>query len=179
VIWPVVTGRWWVYGRASLGTMPSCEVVSTGPADTADLAGRVASELRPGDVVLLTGGLAAGKTTFVTAVAAALGYDGPVTSPTFTLANFYPAPALTVLHVDTYRLGSAGDFIDLGLADFMDDAATLIEWGDLVSGEFECVLRLELEANDPEHPDHRAIRVSSGCDRWAPVIEGLDKEPAR
>lgn len=159
--------------------MRACEVISTGPADTADLAGRLAAELTAGDVVLLAGGLAAGKTTFVAAVAAALDFDGPVTSPTFTLANFYAGPALTLLHVDTYRLESAADFTDLGLADFMDDAATLIEWGDLVAGEFECVLRLELEAGDPEHPDHRVIRVSSECDRWAPVIDRLDKEPAR
>jgi tRNA threonylcarbamoyladenosine biosynthesis protein TsaE len=157
--------------------MPSCEIASSGPADTAALAGRVAAELTAGDVVLLSGGLAAGKTTFVTAVAAALDYDGPVTSPTFTLANFYPAPALTLLHMDTYRLGSAADVNDLGLADFMDDAVTLIEWGDLVAAEFECVLRLEFEAGDPDHPDRRTIRISSDCDRWAPVIERLEKEP--
>jgi tRNA threonylcarbamoyladenosine biosynthesis protein TsaE len=150
--------------------MRSCEVVSTGPAGPADLAAAVASELTAGDVVLLTGGLAAGKTTFVTAVAAALGYQGPVTSPTFTLANFYPAPGLTLLHVDTYRLPSANAFADLGLADFMDDAATLIEWGDLVAGEFECTLRIEFGMADPREPDRRVIRIESACDRWSPLI---------
>jgi tRNA threonylcarbamoyladenosine biosynthesis protein TsaE len=153
--------------------MRACEVRSTGPADTADLAAAVAAELAPGDVVLLTGGLAAGKTTFVTAVAAALRYDGPVTSPTFTLANFYPAPGLTLLHVDTYRLPSVSDFTDLGLADFMDDAATVIEWGDLVADLFEGTLRLQFDTADPQQPDSRLIRVSSEGQRWAPVIERL------
>jgi tRNA threonylcarbamoyladenosine biosynthesis protein TsaE len=150
--------------------MQACEVLSSGPADTAALARSLAPQLAAGDVVLLVGALASGKTTFVQAVAQALGYAEAVTSPTFTLANFYPAPGLTVLHIDTYRLSGVPEFNDLGLVDFMDDAVTLIEWGDLVAGEFPDPLRLEFRVDGG---DGRRIAMSSTGERWAPVIERL------
>ncbi len=172
--------------------MHSCEVLSAGPEDTAALGRALAAELAPGDVVLLVGGLASGKTTFVKAVAEALGYTEPVTSPTFTLANFYAAPELTLIHMDTYRLSAAAEFHDLGLADFMPDSATLIEWGDLVDGDFPGALRMSFslpgdtgapsrsedgdkpDAADPEAAgNERVLQVTSSSDRWLPVIERL------
>src|SRR5436189_4987054 len=92
-------------------------VSASGPEGTAAVAARLAARLRPGDVVLLTGDLAAGKTTFVQAVTRALGSTDPVTSPTFALAQFYETPVAPILHVDTYRLSDVDEYRDLGLAD--------------------------------------------------------------
>ena len=94
-------------------TTDSVRIVADSPGRTAEVAAAVAGQLQVGDVVLLHGGLAAGKTTFVTAVAAALGSPDQVTSPTFMLAQFYSGGRVPVLHLDTYRLTGVAEFRDL------------------------------------------------------------------
>ena len=102
--------------------------LSSDAAETEALGGRLASELRPGDVVLVEGELGAGKTTFVRGAARALGVDQPVSSPTYTIGHLYMAPT-PVAHLDLYRLSSlAGEDPDL-LADYLGpDTITFVEW---------------------------------------------------
>jgi tRNA threonylcarbamoyladenosine biosynthesis protein TsaE len=106
-------------------------VITRSPADTAHAARLLARELRQGDVILLEGDLGAGKTTFVRGLAEALGIDpGEVTSPTFTLVQRYNGAALTLVHVDLYRL-KPQEVDDLGLDEMVDEGCVLaIEWPD-------------------------------------------------
>lgn len=85
--------------------------------------------LQAGDVVLLTGELGAGKTTFMRGVGDGLGVRGPVTSPTFVIARRHPSlvGGPDLIHADAYRLGSAEEFEDLDLFD--DSAVICVEWG--------------------------------------------------
>jgi len=101
-----------------------------GPADTAALGARLASALAPGDLVALSGPLAAGKTSLARGVLAGLGLPDEAPSPSFALAIDYRPPdvRLPVLHVDLYRLDDARDLDELGLADARADAALLVEW---------------------------------------------------
>lgn len=102
---------------------------STGPAETAQLAERLAERLGRGDVVLLEGDLGAGKTTFARALCHAVGVHGPVTSPTFGVAHRYDSDLGLIAHLDLHRLGELGAF-DRELVDDELDAADLaiIEW---------------------------------------------------
>jgi tRNA threonylcarbamoyl adenosine modification protein YeaZ/tRNA threonylcarbamoyl adenosine modification protein YjeE len=105
------------------------------PADTQALAGAVAGVCRAGDVLLLVGGLGAGKTTFAQGFAAALGVEGPVTSPTFTLVRQYPCRGPggieSLLHADVYRLDRLAEVADLALDELVEQAAVaLVEWGE-------------------------------------------------
>lgn len=104
---------------------------SDGAAATEALGARLASELTPGDVVLVEGELGAGKTTFVRGACRQLGVSGPVTSPTFTIGQRYAADGrvAVVAHLDLYRLSSlAGEDPDL-LADYVGpDTVTFVEW---------------------------------------------------
>lgn len=152
--------------------MDSIAVSTKGAEGTGTVAALLASQLRSGDVVLLKGGLAAGKTTFVKAVASAMGSSATVTSPTFTLSHFYPSGNGTILHVDAYRLSGIHEYRDLGLDDYLDDCVTLVEWGEKVAGDFPCHLMVEFHC-DPSAPDLRVIAFSSGCPRWRPVIADL------
>jgi tRNA threonylcarbamoyladenosine biosynthesis protein TsaE len=152
--------------------MESFTVSTQGAAGTRAVAALLAPFLRPGDTVLLVGGLATGKTTFVQAVAEALGSNSPVTSPTFTLAHFYPAGPETILHVDAYRLSGIHEYRDLGLDDYLEDSITFVEWGDKVTEDFICSLTIELHC-EPIAPDMRVLNFSSECERWEPVISAL------
>lgn len=152
--------------------MESFDVLSTGPEDTGRIASVLAQSLTAGDVVLLTGELAAGKTTFVKGIAAALGSADTVTSPTFMLAQFYQADKAPVLHMDAYRLSGMSEFRDLALDDYIADSITLVEWGEKVSDDFPCHLAIEFAAGQGD-PDHRRLTFASSCDRWTPVLPEL------
>lgn len=126
--------------------------VSGSPEETAAIAARFAQRLLPGDVVVLAGELGAGKSVFVRGAAAALGYDGRVTSPTFAIGNVYAAEDLEIAHLDLYRLSE----IDVGdeavLADFMTpERITFVEWPhDELAGEarLRAVVRLAHAGGD-------------------------------
>ncbi len=106
------------------------------PAATARLAAMIAAEVSVGDVVRLDGPVGAGKTTLVRALVAALGGDAAlVPSPTYTLMNVYQA-RLKVVHVDAYRLRSAGELAALGFDEAAADGVAIVEWSDRVDAAF-------------------------------------------
>jgi tRNA threonylcarbamoyladenosine biosynthesis protein TsaE len=98
--------------------------------------GRIAAQLRPGDVVALSGGLGAGKTTLARAIIAALGFEGEVPSPTFTIVETYDPPAvhLPLVHADFYRLNRPEEIEEIGLDDYRNAAALLAEWPENAGG---------------------------------------------
>lgn len=100
------------------------------------LGARIAGQLRPGDVVALSGGLGAGKTTLARAMIAALGHQGEVPSPTFTIVETYDPPdvRLPLVHADFYRLERPGEADELGLDHYREGAALIAEWPEHVGG---------------------------------------------
>lgn len=98
-------------------------------AETRAIAARLAPELRPGTVLLISGDLGAGKTAFVRGLAEGLGVPGDeVTSPTFTLVHEYRGGRLPLIHVDLYRL-EAADLSEIGLDEALAEAGVVaVEW---------------------------------------------------
>lgn len=97
--------------------------------ETYALAKKIADTLQGGEVILLSGDLGAGKTTFTKGLAKALGIEDEVTSPTFTILNVYEDGRLKLNHLDMYRVESADELAELGIEDcFDDDSVTVIEW---------------------------------------------------
>jgi tRNA threonylcarbamoyladenosine biosynthesis protein TsaE len=96
------------------------------------LGERLAAVLRAGDLVVLSGGLGAGKTTLTQGIGRGLGVRGDVTSPTFVIARVHPStvggPAL--VHVDAYRLSSLDEVDDLDLDASLEESVTVVEWGE-------------------------------------------------
>jgi len=146
-------------------------------ADTARLAVVFAHHMSAGDVLLLNGGLAAGKTFFVRAAIAALGSPDAVSSPTYTLANIYSSPKGPVLHIDAYRLDSAADFADLALEDELENGLAFIEWGALLADEFDDYVALAL-APEPEAEQARIATLSSQGPRGAALLARVLAEVA-
>jgi len=121
-------------------TLPTAE-------DTRSLAERLAAVLRAGDLLLLIGELGAGKTTFTQGLGRGLGVRAGIISPTFVLARVHPSEVggPELVHVDAYRLGSAGELEDLDLVESLDRSVTVVEWGrDRAEGLAESRLELEL-----------------------------------
>ena len=102
----------------------------------ARLGAAIARHLRPGDVVALSGGLGAGKTTLARAIIAALGHQGEVPSPSFAIIETYDQPLvrLPLVHADFYRLARPEEAEELGLDDYRHGAALLAEWPEHAGG---------------------------------------------
>jgi tRNA threonylcarbamoyladenosine biosynthesis protein TsaE len=110
--------------------MSETEVVESGSAEeTEALGGRIAERLRPGDLVLLSGELGAGKTTLIRGACRALGVTEPVTSPTFTIGQRYGGGRLPVSHLDLYRLADLEGEDPALLDDYLGpDGVAFVEW---------------------------------------------------
>lgn len=142
--------------------------VRTGSAEaTREVGEALAPMLRARDVVVLTGDLGAGKTTFVQGVARGLGVVDRVVSPTFTLVKEYSG-TLELAHVDVYRLDRVQDVVDLGLEELGDgDDVLMIEWGDTIEELLpDDRLRVELTIEQAAGDDVRAIAFSTSGEGW-------------
>ncbi|MDB6152998.1 MAG: tRNA ((37)-N6)-threonylcarbamoyltransferase complex ATPase subunit type 1 TsaE [Chthoniobacteraceae bacterium] len=110
-------------------------IISQSPAETFALGRALAETLRGGEVLALAGDLGAGKTHFVKGVAAGLGHQSEVTSPTFTLIHEYTGGRLPLCHFDFYRLETEDDVLSIGLDDYLVPPTVLaIEWADKFHG---------------------------------------------
>lgn len=103
---------------------------------SAVLAREIAAKLRPGDVIALSGGLGAGKTTLARSIIAALGHAGEVPSPSFAIIELYDPPSvrLPLIHADFYRLDDPSEAEEIGLDDYREGAALLAEWPENAGG---------------------------------------------
>jgi tRNA threonylcarbamoyladenosine biosynthesis protein TsaE len=145
-----------------------------GTADeTREVGRRLAGLLRGGDLLVLSGDLGAGKTTFTQGLGAGLGVRGDVTSPTFVISRVHPSlaggPAL--VHVDAYRLGGLPELDDLDLDTSLDDAVTVVEWGTGVA-ESLAEDRLEVDirrARGDVADETRTVRITAVGPRWSGV----------
>lgn len=129
-----------------------------------DLGRRLAGSLRAGDLVVLVGGLGAGKTTLAQGIGAGLGVAGPVLSPTFVIARVHRDGRIPMVHVDAYRLGSVAEVDDLDLDATVEDSVTVVEWGEgLVERLTEDRLEVRIE---PLPGDVRRVEVVGVGPRW-------------
>ncbi len=116
--------------------------VTNSPAETERAGALLGARLQQGDVVLLTGELGAGKTTFVRGVAQGTGSKAHVASPTFQLLRIYPG-RLQLAHVDLYRVEKSSELRDLGLDELATDGAVVVEWGERLDVEGAAEIEIE------------------------------------
>ena len=149
-------------------------VQSRSAAQTQAVGAAIAAVVAPGDVVLLSGELGAGKTVLTKGLVAALGGGEATTSPTFTLCHVYPTTP-PVAHVDCYRVAPTDDLADLALDELLEDGAVVVvEWGERVRGLFgaealECVLSAPALASrgDGRDEDARLVVLRGAGAAWS------------
>ena len=132
-----------------------------------ELGRSLAERLRPGDLVVLTGDLGAGKTTLVQGIGAGLEVDGPVLSPTFVIARVHKGGRVPLVHVDAYRLASVDEVDDLDLDAALEESVTVVEWGEgLVEDLARDRLEVHITRSDDEDDETRQVRVGGVGPRW-------------
>ena len=141
----------------------SVEIAVPTADDMRDLGARLATVLRAGDLVVLTGSLGAGKTTLAQGIGAGLKVRGVVTSPTFVISRIHPGD-LPLVHVDAYRLGGLEELDDLDLDVSLADSVTVVEWGEDLA-EALSPDRLELSLSRAAD-DVRTLTVTPVGRRW-------------
>ena len=133
--------------------------------DTHAWGARLGARLRAGDLVVLTGGLGAGKTSLTQGIAEGLRVRGPITSPTFVIARVHPSlvGGPDLVHVDAYRLGGLAELDDLDLDASLEEAVTVVEWGRGVAEQLsEDYLEVTLSGHDT-----RTVDLVGHGGRWA------------
>jgi tRNA threonylcarbamoyladenosine biosynthesis protein TsaE len=138
--------------------------------DTRRFGRRLAALLRPGDLVLLSGPLGAGKTALAQGIGAGLHVRGEVTSPTFVIARVHHGD-IPLVHADAYRLGDAAEIDDLDLDAAAEDAVTVVEWGEGRAEHLnEAYLQVRIDRRDD---DTRLVELVPHGGDWAERLEKL------
>ena len=139
---------------------------------TSELGARLADVVRPGDVITLSGGLGAGKTTLARGLLAALGLEAEAPSPTFAIVQTYgpTETRLPVAHIDLYRLSSQDEAEELGLEELRRDHLLLVEWPErLPDFWWQAALRLRLDQSSQDGRRLTAQVPPSWEARWPPT----------
>lgn len=136
------------------------DIIINNPKETEAIAKIIGSVAAPGDTVILSGDLGAGKTTMTKGIALGLGIGQMIKSPTYTIIREYQQGRLPLYHMDVYRIGHGAD--DLGLDEYFEgDGLSVVEWGKLL-GEFLPTDFLEITIEkDSENMEKRKILIQA------------------
>ncbi len=150
------------------------ELIIRTEEDMNKLGETLARILNKQDVVCLHGVLGAGKTTLVRGIARGKGYQGRVTSPTFTLMNIYQAQE-PIHHFDFYRLEGA-DLIDLGMEDYLQKELCLIEWPEVGSGVLPGeAMHIYISLAEEDYDRERLVQIEAGGEEGRRKIKELEQ----
>jgi len=136
------------------------EYITNSPQETEKIGETLGKILPPGTVLAYRGDLGAGKTAFTRGLARGLGYNDPVTSPTYTIVNEYLGGRVPLFHFDMYRLTSADDLFDIGWDDYLDRGGICaVEWSENVWDAMEDPITVTIEKLGA---DSRRITIQGG-----------------
>lgn len=154
--------------------------VTSSQEETIALGERLGALLQAGDVLVLTGDLGAGKTQLTKGIAAGMGVEDDVTSPTFNILMVYDGERMPLYHFDLYRLDDPDQLEDIGLYEMLDgDGACVIEWGEQFSDEIGperldvYLTRLDEQAAVGEEPP-REVRLVAHGERAEEIATALE-----
>lgn len=158
------------------------EFVTRSAEETIALGRRLGELLDEGDVLVLTGDLGAGKTQLTKGIAAGMGVEDDVTSPTFTIQMVYEGRELPLYHFDLYRLEDPDQLDDTGLFDVLGgDGPCVIEWGEQFAEQLGderldvYLTRMDDEAAPGEEPARRVCFVSHGV-RACSIVQNIKRD---
>lgn len=151
---------------------------------TQTLARFIADLVRPRDMIVLTGEMGAGKTTFTQSLGKALGVTEMITSPTFNLLHNYQGQKIALHHADLYRLERTGELVDLGLDELQDaGGVVVVEWGDIVGDALGDALLVSFSHGDDaidrpggQPTESRYVTIEPRGAQWLGRMQKLGEE---
>lgn len=137
------------------------ELISHSEKETIQIAKDIASKLKKGNVIVLSGDLGAGKTKFTEGILTYFGLENEISSPTFTIVNEYIKDDINIYHFDVYRLEGIDEFLAIGGEEYFEKGICIIEWGEIIA---DVLPKNTIKINftkDEENENIRKIRIEN------------------
>ena len=155
--------------------MDSFKIISNSEADTMEFAKTLASQLKKGDVVVLTGELGSGKTKFVEGFLSYFGLQDEISSPTFTIVNEYDYKDFPIFHFDVYRLEDSSEFYEIGGEEYFEKGISIIEWGEIIQDALPNDILKITFSKDKDSENSRILNFETNGTRSEFILESLIK----
>ena len=140
--------------------MESYKFISKNEKDTKNFAQKLAKNLVPGNIVVLTGELGSGKTKFVEGFLSYFGLENEISSPTFTIVNEYQKNDINIYHFDVYRLEDSSEFYAIGGEEYFEKGICIIEWGELIEDALpKKYIKIDFSRNS-ENENERILNIT-------------------
>lgn len=149
--------------------------ISHSEDETIDLACKIASKLRNGDLIVLSGNLGSGKTRFTQGILKNFGLENDISSPTFTIVNEHQAGNTNIYHFDVYRLQDIDEFYAIGGEEYLAKGICIIEWGEIIEAILPNDYIKVIFERDSENENNRILNFEVHGDRLFSIIEEVFK----
>lgn len=137
------------------------EYISNSELETIEIAKKIASKLKPNDILILSGDLGAGKTKFTEGILEYFGFRDEISSPTFTIINEYQNDKIRIYHFDVYRLEDLDEFYAIGGEEYFGNGICIIEWGEQIKDALPKKYIEITFSRDYENENKRILRIKN------------------
>lgn len=156
--------------------MKQLKFISHSEEETLDFGKKLASFLKKGDTLVLSGDLGSGKTKLTEGILTYYGLENEISSPTFTIVNEYIKEDTKIFHFDVYRLEDSSEFYEIGGDEYFENGICLIEWGELIDDAIpKDHLKIQISKSD-ENDNVRIINITSYGNRYDVMLDNLKEE---
>ena len=154
--------------------MKTLKITSNNEAETLAFGKKLASFLKKGDTVVLTGELGSGKTKLTEGILTYYGLENEISSPTFTIVNEYIKDDINIFHFDIYRLEDSSEFYAIGGEEYFDNGICIIEWGEIIQDALpKDYIHIQFERNDIDE-NIRILNIFSYGEKYDTLLNKLE-----
>ena len=154
--------------------MKTLKITSNNEAETLAFGKKLASFLKKGDTVVLTGELGSGKTKLTEGILTYYGLENEISSPTFTIVNEYIKDDIKIFHFDVYRLEDCSEFYAIGGEEYFDNGICIIEWGEIIQDALpKDYIHIQFERNDIDE-NIRILNIISYGEKYDTLLNKLE-----